>query len=120
MLETRPPSRASEVSLGSLFSLGISGGLVPCPEALVVLMIAFAVNRIALGLVILVSFSVGLALVLVAIGILMVVAKPMMTRFTGEGRIIGYLPVVSAAVVTLLGCVIAYKGLVEAGILWGR
>jgi nickel/cobalt exporter len=117
ILKTPLPSKASEVSLGSLFSLGISGGLVPCPEALVVLMIAFAVNRVALGLVILVSFSVGLALVLVAIGILMVIAKPMMTRFTGEGRIIGYLPVASAVVVTLLGCAIAYKGLVEAGIL---
>ena len=97
--------------------MGISGGIVPCPEALVVLMIAFALNRITLGLVILVSFSVGLALVLVAIGVLLVIAKPVMARFTGEGRIIGYLPVASAVVVTLLGCAIAYKGLVEAGIL---
>jgi ABC-type nickel/cobalt efflux system permease component RcnA len=117
ILKTPSPSRASDVSLGSLFSLGISGGIVPCPEALVVLMIAFALNRITLGLVILVSFSVGLALVLVAIGVLLVVAKPMMTRFTGEGRIIGYLPVASAVVVTVLGCAIAYKGLVEAKIL---
>ncbi len=117
IIKTPLPSKASDVSLGSLLSLGISGGIVPCPEALVVLMIAFALNRITLGLVILVSFSVGLALVLVAIGVLLVVAKPMMTRFTGEGRIIGYLPVASAVVVTLLGCAIAYKGLVEAGFL---
>ena len=80
-------------------------------------MIAFALNRITLGLVILVSFSVGLALVLVAIGILLVVTKPMMVRFTGEGKVISYLPVASALVVTLLGCAIAYKGLVQAGIL---
>ncbi|MGD0626943.1 MAG: hypothetical protein ABSB32_19820 [Thermodesulfobacteriota bacterium] len=117
ILKTPPPSKASDVSLGSLFALGISGGIVPCPEALVVLMIAFALNRVTLGLVILVSFSVGLALVLVAIGVLLVVAKPVMARFTGEGRIIGYLPVASAVAVTLLGCAIAYKGLVEAGIL---
>ncbi len=117
ILKTPRPSKASDVSLGSLFALGISGGIVPCPEALVVLMIAFALNRVTLGLVILVSFSVGLALVLVAIGVLLVIAKPMMTRFTGEGRMIGYLPVASAVVVTLLGCAIAYKGLVEAGIL---
>ena len=117
ILKTLPPSKASDVSLGSLVSLGVSGGMVPCPEALVVLMIAFALNRVTLGLVILVSFSVGLALVLVAIGILLVVAKPMMARFTGEGRIIGYLPVASALMVTLLGCAIAYKGLVQAGIL---
>ena len=99
-------------------SLGISGGLVPCPEALVVLLIAIALNRVTLGLVILLSFSVGLASVLVAIGILLVVAKPMLTRFTGEGKIVTrYLPVASAAVITLLGCGITVKGLLEAGIL---
>jgi len=108
---------ASEVSFGSLLSLGISGGLIPCPEALVVLLIAIALNRIALGLVILVSFSLGLASVLVTVGILLVIAKPLMARFTGEGRVFRYLPVASAAVVTLLGCGIAVKGLIEARIL---
>jgi len=117
-LRTPLPAKASEVSLGSLLSLGISGGLVPCPEALVVLLIAIALNRVTLGLVILLSFSVGLASVLVAIGILLVVAKPMLTRFTGEGKIVTrYLPVASAAVITLLGCGITVKGLLEAGIL---
>jgi ABC-type nickel/cobalt efflux system permease component RcnA len=111
-------SKASEVSLGSLLSLGISGGLVPCPEALIVLLIAIALNRITLGLVILISFSVGLASVLVVIGILLVMAKPLMTRFTGEGKFVNrYLPVASAAVITLLGCGIAVKGLIDAGIL---
>lgn len=112
-----PPHKASEVSFGSLLSLGISGGLVPCPEALVVLLIAIALNRIALGLVILVSFSLGLASVLVTVGILLVIAKPLMARFTGQGRIFRYLPVASAAVVALLGCGIAVKGLMEAGVL---
>ena len=113
----QPSSKASEVSLGSLLSLGISGGLVPCPEALIVLLIAIALNRITLGLAILLSFSIGLASVLVAIGILLVIAKPIMTRFAGEGKVVTrYLPVASAAVITLLGCGIAIKGLLEAGI----
>jgi ABC-type nickel/cobalt efflux system permease component RcnA len=97
--------------------LGISGGLVPCPEALVVLLITIALNRIALGLVILVSFSLGLASVLVTVGILLVIAKPLMARFTGQGRVLRFLPVASATVVTLLGCGIALKGLIAAGIL---
>ncbi len=114
---TPPSPNSSEVSLGSLLSLGISGGLVPCPEALIVLLIAIALNRITLGLMILLSFSIGLASVLVAIGILLVVAKPLMARFAGEGKIVTrYLPVASAAVITLLGCGIAIKGLLEAGI----
>ena len=115
--EPPPVSNTCEVSLGSLLSLGISGGLVPCPEALVVLLIAIALNKVTLGLVILLSFSVGLASVLVAIGILLVVAKPIVTRFTGEGKIFSYLPVASAAIIILLGCGIAVKGLLEAGIL---
>jgi ABC-type nickel/cobalt efflux system permease component RcnA len=115
--EPPPASNACEVSLGSLLSLGISGGLVPCPEALVVLLIAIALNKVTFGLIILLCFSVGLASVLVAIGILLVLAKPLMIRFTGEGRIVNrYLPVASAAVITLLGCGIAIKGLLEAGI----
>jgi ABC-type nickel/cobalt efflux system permease component RcnA len=118
VMEGPSRSKASEVSWGSLVSLGISGGLVPCPEALIVLLIAIALNRITLGLVILISFSVGLASVLVVIGILLVIAKPLMIRFTGEGKIVNrYLPVASAAVITLLGCGIAVKGLLDAGIL---
>jgi ABC-type nickel/cobalt efflux system permease component RcnA len=114
---THKHTNASGSSLGSLVSLGISGGLIPCPEALVVLLITIALNRIALGLVVLVSFSLGLASVLVTVGILLVVAKPLMARFTGGGKVLRILPVASAAIVTLLGCGIAVKGLMQAGIL---
>ena len=90
---------------GSLLSLGISGGLVPCPEALVVLMISISLRRLAMGLAILVAFSLGLAAILIAIGIAMVLAAPVMLKITGENRWIRVLPVASATVVTLLGLV---------------
>jgi len=93
---------------GSLLSLGISGGLVPCPEALVVLMVAVSLRRIVLGLAILVAFSLGLALVLISIGVAMVLTGPALQKLGGNGSWTRALPVVSAAVVTLLG----------AGILW--
>jgi nickel/cobalt exporter len=105
--ETRPGK-------ASLLSLGISGGLVPCPEALVVLMISISLRRIGLGLAVLVSFSLGLALILISIGIAMVLAAPAMKKVTGESIWIRALPVVSAAVVTVLGVAIvaqATKGL---------
>src|SRR5262245_58792240 len=63
------------VSLRALFALGISGGIIPCPAALVVLLSALSMRRIGFGLVLIVAFSVGLAAVLVAIGILMVYAR---------------------------------------------
>lgn len=88
---------------GSLVSLGFSGGLVPCPEALVVLMISISLRKLGLGLALLAVFSLGLASVLIAIGIAMVLAAPALRAIAGENRFTRSLPVASAAVVTLLG-----------------
>jgi nickel/cobalt transporter (NicO) family protein len=101
---------------GGLFSLGVSGGLVPCPEALVVLMISISLRRLAFGLAILVAFSLGLAVVLMVIGSAMVMAAPMARRFTGDNRLTRALPVASAVVVTLLGVAIAAQAL--RGVSW--
>jgi len=86
-----------------LLSLGISGGLVPCPEALVVLLLSVSLGRIAFGLALLTAFTLGLAAVLVGIGCAMVLAGPALKRFTGEGSFSRRLPLISAALVTLLG-----------------
>ena len=94
-----------------LLSLGISGGIVPCVDALIGLLFAISLNKIALGLIILCAFSLGLAAVLVAIGILMVLAKPFIERFTGEGIWLRRLPIISAAVVILLGGVLVIKAI---------
>lgn len=94
---------------GGLLSLGISGGLVPCPEALVVLMISISLRRLGLGLALLVVFSLGLAAVLIAIGVAMVMAAPAVRRIAGENRLTRALPVASAAVVTLLGIVLVVE-----------
>ena len=91
---------------GGLLSLGISGGLVPCPEALVVLMISMSLRRLGLGLALLVVFSLGLAAVLIGIGVAMVMAAPAVRRLSGENRFTRALPVASAAVVTFLGVVL--------------
>lgn len=89
---------------GGLLSLGISGGLVPCPEAMVVLMLSITLRKLAFGLALLVSFSLGLASVLIAIGVAMVLAGPAVKKFTGgESRLLKALPVGSAVVVTILG-----------------
>jgi len=87
----------------SLLSLGISSGLVPCPEALVVLMLSISLRRLALGLFILVAFSAGLAAVLIGIGCAMVLAGPLLQRTFGENRWMRHLPVASACVVTVVG-----------------
>ncbi|MBU1996152.1 MAG: sulfite exporter TauE/SafE family protein, partial [Candidatus Omnitrophica bacterium] len=72
--ESHEHSHISEgkISLMSLFMLGISGGMVPCPAALVVLLAAISMNRIVFGLSLILAFSIGLAIVLILIGILVI------------------------------------------------
>jgi ABC-type nickel/cobalt efflux system permease component RcnA len=104
---------AGEVSAGQLFALGVSGGIVPCPGALVVLLGALAFGRVGLGLLLIVAFSVGLAAVLIAIGLLMVYAGRVMARFHGDGPLLTrWVPLGSAAAVTVLGVSIAIRSLV--------
>ena len=107
----------SKVTLGSLLTLGISGGIVPCPGALVILLLAVALHRIAFGLVLLVAFSVGLAAILIAIGVLIVKARPLVERFSGDGRWIQRLPIASAVVIIVVGCAITFKTLMHSGIM---
>jgi nickel/cobalt transporter (NicO) family protein len=96
---------------GDLLAMGVSGGLVPCPEALGVMLIAIGLGRIGLGLALIVAFSFGLAAVLIAIGILLVRCKSRLDRLGKPGNAWQrLLPLVSAAVVTLLGVGIVLKG----------
>ena len=88
----------------------MSGGIIPCPAALVVLLTALSMHQVGFGLVLIVAFSVGLAAVLVVIGILMVYARRLMTRFREDGPWIQrWLPLTSSAVTALLGLGIALQ-----------
>ena len=112
------PQPGDTVSFRELLALGVTGGIVPCPAALVVLLSAVALQRVGFGLLLIVAFSVGLASVLIIIGLLMVYARRFMTRFQGEGRLITrWLPLTSAATITVLGVAMAVQALVSAGLL---
>lgn len=104
-----------KVTLGDLLTLGISGGLVPCPEALGIMLIAIGLNRILLGLGLIVAFSFGLAAILIIIGILLVRSKSLLDGLGQVGmrsaRWQTMLPLVSAVIVTGLGLAIVIKGL---------
>jgi ABC-type nickel/cobalt efflux system permease component RcnA len=105
------------VSYRELLALGVTGGIVPCPAALVVLLSAVALRRIGFGLFLILAFSVGLAAVLIVIGLLMVYAGRFMSRLRGEGPLLTrWLPMASAAVITLLGLAIAFRALAASGV----
>ena len=100
-----------------LLLLGITGGIVPCPSAIVVLMAAIALHRILFGLALIVFFSIGLATVLIAIGILMVTAKVFFDRFQNQGKSIRWLQIISPILITMLGFAIFIRGMQAAGII---
>ena len=96
-----------EITMGSLIALGASGGLVPCPSALVVLLSAISLGRVGLGMLLLVGFSAGLAAVLMGMGVLVLCVGnllPSSRKFT-DSRAFRLLPVASAAVIACVGLV---------------
>jgi len=101
------------VRLFDLLALGVSGGLVPCADAFVVLLIAVAVGRIALGIIIIMAFSLGMAVVLIAVGLVMVKARPLFDRFGGGRWVKVYMPLGSAMLVTVIGIIITCQSLAE-------
>jgi ABC-type nickel/cobalt efflux system permease component RcnA len=88
-----------------LLAVGVSGGLLPCPSALVVLLAAISLHRLAFGLVLIVAFSVGLALSITGIGMVAVLAKKAFARRSFDGVLVRALPALSALVILVAGAV---------------
>jgi nickel/cobalt transporter (NicO) family protein len=97
--------------LRGLIAVGVSGGLLPCPTALVVLLAAISLHRVAFGLLLIVAFSLGLASVISAIGLLAVTAKRAFSRVSFDGPVVRALPAVSALVVLTLGVAMTLRTL---------
>jgi nickel/cobalt transporter (NicO) family protein len=99
----------------SLVGVGVSGGLLPCPSALVVLLAAISLHRVAFGLLLIVAFSVGLALSITGVGLVAVLAKRAFGRIGFDGRIVGLLPAVSALVIFVAGVAMTVRAVPKLG-----
>jgi nickel/cobalt exporter len=100
-----------ERSLRDLLAVGISGGLLPCPTALVVLLAAISLHRVGYGLVLILAFSAGLAGAIMAVGFAAVSAKRFLRRATFEGRVVGALPAASALLILGLGLAMTVRSI---------
>ena len=109
------PTAATPLGWRSLLALGVSGGLLPCPSALVVMLGAIALGRIAFGLLLIVAFSAGLAAVLTAIGLVLVHARHLFERLPLDGRLARFAPVASALVISAAGLAIVLQALSRIG-----
>jgi ABC-type nickel/cobalt efflux system permease component RcnA len=99
------------LSMRRLLGVGISGGIIPCPTALVVLLAAISLHRVGYGLVLILAFSVGLAAAMTGIGLVAVTAKRVFKRVDFERGIVRLLPAVSALVVLGLGLAMTVRAL---------
>ena len=100
-------------SLLQIFGLGISGGLVPCPAALVVLLVSLRTGEVASGMSYLLMFSLGVASVLVAIGLLVCKAAHFASRYLDKPRLAPMIAMGSAVVITGLGAFIIWQSVVS-------
>jgi nickel/cobalt exporter len=100
----------------SLLAVGISGGLLPCPSALVVLLAAISLHRVAFGLLLVVAFSLGLALAITGVGLVAVLAKRAFARFDGRGRLLTILPALSAVVIVIAGVAMVARALPKVSV----
>lgn len=90
-------------SYWQLCLLGISGGIVPCPAAIAILLASLAGGRLEEGLTYVLLFSLGLAVVLIAIGLIVVGAGKLTSRFLDAKKFARKISIVSAALITLIG-----------------
>ncbi len=103
---------------GSLISLGVAGGMVPCPSAIVVLLVSVTLNKIFLGLAIILVFSLGLASVLIGIGIVIVSVSGVSSKIEGLAPVLRILPRISACLILILGIFVTFHAMVAAGLIY--
>jgi nickel/cobalt transporter (NicO) family protein len=97
---------------------GFTGGLLPCPAAIAVLLICLQMKAFTLGIGMVAAFSVGLAITMVSVGVVAAWgANAARARWGGLGRWGERLPYLSAAIVMMIGTLIVLRGAVELGLL---
>lgn len=99
------------VTTGQIVVFGLTGGLIPCPGAITVLMLCLQLHRVALGAVLVAGFSVGLALTMVASGVLAALSlRHLEKRWSGFGEAVRKAPLLSGGVILIVGCIVALDG----------
>jgi nickel/cobalt exporter len=108
-----------EVTTGQIVVFGLTGGLIPCPAAITVLLLCLQLKQFTLGIALVLCFSIGLAATMVTVGVVAAIGmrhaeKRWSGGFTTFAR---RAPYASAAVILVVGAVLAYQGAHGAGLI---
>lgn len=94
----------------------MSGGIAPCPAAIVVMLAALRLHKLGYGLLLIVIFSLGLATVLIALGIAVVHGASWLSKRSGFDRFVRYGPLASAGIICIIGAIMIGQGFVAQGV----
>jgi nickel/cobalt exporter len=101
------------VTTPQIIIFGLTGGLIPCPAAITVLLLCLQLKKVTMGAALVLCFSLGLALTMVASGVLAALSvKHVSKQWSGFGSIAKRAPYFSGALITLVGLYILYHGLI--------
>ena len=100
------------VTTGQIVMFGLTGGLIPCPASITVLLLCLQLKRVTLGATLVLGFSVGLALTMVLSGTIAALSvKHVSKRFSGFGGWARKAPYFSSVLMILVGVYVGYEGL---------
>ncbi len=99
------------VTTPQIIMFGLTGGLIPCPASITVLLLCLQLKRIALGATLVLCFSIGLALTMVMSGVLAAISvRHVSKRFKGFGKLANQAPYVSGALIVLVALYVGWSG----------
>jgi ABC-type nickel/cobalt efflux system permease component RcnA/hydrogenase/urease accessory protein HupE len=114
---TLPGDDGAPVTWRALIGLGVSGGMLPCPSALVLLLSAVSIQRTGFGMLLVIAFSLGLAGVLTTVGLLFVRGRRLIEGMPAATTVGRYVPAFSAVIITIMGLIITAAALGRMGSL---
>ena len=103
-----------EVTTGQIIMFGLTGGLIPCPASITVLLLCLQLKRIALGATLVLGFSIGLALTMVASGVIAAIGVKHLSKRMSGGRfseLAAKAPYFSGGLILIVGLYVGYQGL---------
>ena len=109
--EIRRRFTGSKVTSGQIVMFGLTGGLIPCPAAITVLLLCIQLKQISLGIALVLCFSIGLAMTMVAAGVIAALSvKHVATRWSGFGALARRAPYASGMLIILVGIYTGLQG----------
>ncbi len=101
------------VTTGQIVMFGLTGGLIPCPAAITVLLLCLQLKQFALGVGLVLCFSIGLAITMVAADVIAALSvQHVSRRWSGFGKFVHRAPYLTSAIIICIGLYFGWQGMI--------